>query len=234
MALPKLNSATYETTIPSTNEKITFRPYLVKEEKILMMALESKDQDQIIRATKDLISSCVIEDIDVNKLATFDVEHLFLRLRSKSVGESIGLKIKCDHCETENDVSIDVTDIKVDVTEDDNIIMITDSVGVKMRYPSFDDVSSITEGKEESIETALNIIIKCVDAIFDADEVYSAAREGEKQVKEFIESLNTVQFQNIAKFFDTMPALKSSINFKCTSCGEENSSELKGLQSFFI
>lgn len=234
MALPKLNSATYATTIPSTNKKITFRPYLVKEEKILMMALESKDQEQIIRATKELISSCVTEDIDVNKLATFDVEHLFLQLRSKSVGESIGLKVKCEHCNSENDVLVDVTDINVDILEDNNVIMITDTVGVKMRYPSFNDVSSISESNEESIETAFNIIVQCIESIFDADEVYSASREGEAAIKNFIESLNSEQFKNIAKFFDTLPALTSTIDFNCSSCNKDNSSELRGLQSFFI
>jgi len=234
MALPKLNSASYETTIPSTGQVITFRPYLVKEEKILMMALESNDQKQIVKATKDMISSCVMDDININKLATFDIESLFLQLRSKSVGESIGLKVKCDHCSTQNEVSVNFDDIGVNVPEDDGVIMITDTVGVKMRYPSFDDISSINPDKEDSIETAFDIIMKCIDNVFDEDNVYPAASEGKTKMKDFVESLNTSQFQSLANFFETMPVLKTTVEFNCTACTEDNSTELKGLQSFFM
>ena len=233
MALPKLNSASYETTIPSTGQVITFRPYLVKEEKILMMALESNDQKQIVKATKDMISSCVVDDININKLATFDIESSFLQLRSKSVGESIGLKVKCDSCNTQNDVTVNFDEIGVDVTEDDGVIMITDTVGVKMRYPSFDDISSINPDKEESIETAFDIIMKCIDSVFDEDNVYPAAAEGKTKMRDFVESLNTAQFQSLANFFERMPVLKTTVEFNCTACKEDNSTELKGLQSFF-
>tara|TARA_Y200000002_G_C22667807_1_gene658722 strand:- start:1584 stop:2288 length:705 start_codon:yes stop_codon:yes gene_type:complete len=233
MALPKLNSVSYETTIPSTGKKVSFRPYLVKEEKVLMMALESNDQKQIVKATKEMISSCVLDDINVNKLATFDIESLFLQLRSKSVGESVGLKVKCDNCETQNDVTVDFNDIGVEVPEDNNVVMITDTVGIEMRYPSFDDVSSIDPNKEESIETAFDIIMKCIVSVFDDDGVYTSDNEGEKQMKEFIESLNTAQFQKVSAFFEDMPALKTSIQFKCVNCGTENETELRGLQSFF-
>lgn len=234
MALPKLNSASYETTIPSTGQKITFRPYLVKEEKILMMALESNDQKQIIKATKNMISACVIDDINVNKLATFDIESLFLDLRSKSVGESIGLKIKCEHCETHNEVSVNFDDIKVDVPEDNTVIMVTDTVGVKMRYPSFDDIASIKPNEEGTIESAFEIIMRCVESVFDEDNVYTAANEGETAIKDFIESFNSEQFKKVAEFFETMPTLKSVIEFNCVKCNEDNSTELKGLQSFFM
>jgi hypothetical protein len=233
MALPKLNSASYQTTIPSTGQKVAFRPYLVKEEKVLMIALESNDQKQIVRATEEMISSCILDDIDVNSLATFDIESLFLDLRSKSVGESIGLKVKCDQCETQNDVTVNFDEISVDVPDENNVIMLTDSVGVEMRYPSFDDVSNIDPDKEQSIESAFDIIMKCIVSVFDDDGVYTAKNEGPKQMKEFIESLNTQQFQNISAFFENMPALKSVISFKCSNCSAENETELRGLQSFF-
>ncbi len=234
MALPKLNSANYETMIPSTGQVINFRPYLVREEKILMMALESNDQKQIVKATKDMISSCVTDDIDVDKLATFDIESLFLQLRSKSVGESIGLKVKCDHCETQNNVTVNFDEIGVDVPSDDGIIMITEEVGVKMRYPSFNDISAIKPDKEESIETAFDIIMKCIDNVFDSDNVYPAAAEGPTKMRVFVESLNTAQFQKLAQFFENMPVLKTVVEFSCVSCKEDNSTELKGLQSFFM
>lgn len=234
MALPKLNSASYETMIPSTGQVINFRPYLVKEEKILMMALESNDQKQIVKATKDMISSCVTDEIDVDKLATFDIESLFLQLRSKSVGESIGLKVKCDNCETQNDVTVNFDEIGVDVPSDDGVIMITDDVGVKMRYPSFNDISAINPDKEESIETAFDIIMKCIDSVFDSDNVYPAEAEGPTKMRVFVESLNTAQFQKLAQFFENMPVLKTVVDFNCVSCKEDNSTELKGLQSFFM
>ena len=234
MALPILSSSRFETVIPSTGQRITYRPYLVKEEKILMMAMETSDQKQIVRATKDIIKSCVFDDINVNKLAVFDVEHMFLELRSKSVGESIDLKVKCESCGVMNEHSVDFSDINVIVPEASNIIMITEEVGLTMRYPSFDDVSSIETDSEESVETAFSIIQTCIENIFDADEVYLAKDEGPKKIREFVESMTSTQFAKIQEFFENMPALKSTIEYDCTSCGENNKSELKGLQSFFM
>ena len=151
MALPKLETSRFESVIPSTGQRVSYRPYLVKEEKILMMAMETSDQKQIVRATKDIIKSCVFDDIDVNSLAVFDVEHLFLELRSKSVGESIDLKIKCEHCEALNEQNVDFSEINVDVPESNNIIMLTDDIGLTMRYPSFDDVSKL-EGDDQMMD----------------------------------------------------------------------------------
>jgi hypothetical protein len=233
MALPKLDSSRFATVIPSTGQKVTYRPYLVKEEKILMMAMETSDQKQIVRATKDIIKSCVFDDIDVNKLAVFDVEHMFLELRSKSVGESINLKVKCDSCEHANDHTIDFSDINVEVPESNNVIMITDDVGLTMRYPSFDDVSAIESNTEETVETAFSIIQACIENIFDEEGVYLAKDEGPKKVREFVESMSSSQFVKIQDFFENMPALKSVIEYKCSSCGVDNKTELRGLQSFF-
>jgi hypothetical protein len=233
MALPKLDSSRFETVIPSTGQKVTYRPYLVKEEKILMMAMETSDQKQIVRATKDIIKSCVFDDIDVNKLAVFDVEHMFLELRSKSVGETINLKVKCESCEVMNDQTVDFSDINVDVPESNNVIMITDTVGLTMRYPSFDDVSAIETNTEETVETAFSIIQACIENIFDEEEVYLAKDEGPKKIREFVESMASSQFVKIQDFFENMPALKSVIEYKCSSCGVDNKTELRGLQSFF-
>jgi len=234
MALPKLDSSRFETVIPSTGQRITYRPYLVKEEKILMMAMETSDQKQIVRATKDIIKSCVFDDINVNKLAVFDVEHMFLELRSKSVGETINLKVKCESCEAMNDQTVDFSDINVDVPESNNTIMITDTVGLTMRYPSFDDVSAIETNNDETVETAFSIIQACIENIFDEEEVYLAKDEGPKKIREFVESMSSSQFVKIQDFFENMPALKSVIEYECSSCGAHNKTELRGLQSFFM
>jgi|TARA_R110000782_G_scaffold57461_6_gene120184 hypothetical protein len=234
MALPVLSSSRFETVIPSTGQRVTYRPYLVKEEKILMMAMETSDQKQIVRATKDIIKSCVFDDINVNKLAVFDVEHIFLELRSKSVGESIDLKVKCESCDTMNEYTIDFSDINVTVPESSNIIMITEDVGLTMRYPSFDDVSTIQADGEETVETAFKIIQACIENIFDGDGVYLAKDEGPTKIRSFLESMNSTQFAMIQGFFENMPALKADIEYDCTSCGENNKTELKGLQSFFM
>ena len=234
MALPQLNTARYETTVPSTGQTITYRPYLVKEEKILMLAMESEDQKQIVNATKSMITSCVFDELDVNKLAMFDIESIFLALRSKSVGETVGLKVKCTSCEKQNDVTVDFNDVKVDVDSAQRDVRITDTVGITMRYPSFDDISGIKEGEEESIDTAFSLITNCIESIYDENGVYTPQTEGPTAIKNFVESLNSTQFQELSVFFQNMPTLTHKIEFNCTGCTAHNATELKGLQSFFI
>ena len=234
MALPQLNSARYETTIPSLGKTISYRPYLVKEEKILMLALESQDQKMIMRAIKDVIELCTFDDINVNKLAVFDIECLFLALRSKSVGESIDLNIKCDKCDSRNDVQISFDDIKQPVVNDEKrVIMVTDDVGITLRYPSFKDVSLIKPGDDESIEGAMNLVVQCIDNIFDDDGVYDAKNETKKSLTDFVESLNNEQFIRLSDFFQSSPSLSYDMEFNCVSCKEPNVQELRGLQSFF-
>ena len=216
MALPQLNNARYEVTIPSTGQTVTYRPYLVKEEKILMMAMESNDSKMIMKATGDVIKACVYEDIDVDKLAMFDVETLFLTLRSKSVGESIDLNIKCDKCDSRNDVQISFDDIKQPVVNDEKrVIMVTDDVGITLRYPSFKDVSLIKPGDDESIEGAMNLVVQCIDNIFDDDGVYDAKNESKKSLTDFVESLNNEQFIRLSDFFQSSPSLSYDMEFNC-------------------
>jgi len=235
MALPKLNTARYSIDIPSTGQTVEFRPYLVKEEKILMMAMESNDPKAVMSATKDIIKSCIFEDIDVDDLAMFDIETLFLALRSKSVGESVDLKIKCEACETPNDISINFDDIEKPVIENENVnIPITDSVGVVMKYPSVAEVEKYAGDEQgEDITTAMNVIIACIDSIYDEDNVYDAKDETEKSLRDFIESLSSVQFLKISEFLQNMPSLSYDLNYKCINCGEDNTTELRGLASFF-
>lgn len=234
MALPLVNSSRYTTTIPSTGIEVDYRPYLVKEEKILMVALESKNEIAITKAVKDVISACVLSEIDIENLAMFDLEYLFLKLRAKSVGEVAEIKLKCTECEHANDYSVNLDELEVKgIGEQSNVIKITDSVGITMRYPSVSDLDGIKENEMQSIDGVMKLILACMVNIFDDDNVYACKDETTKNLQDFLDSLNSSQFQEIAKFLQEIPAITETIKFNCTSCNHENELELKGLQSFF-
>ena len=235
MALPELNTARYEMVIPSTGDTISFRPYLVKEEKILMMAMESNDNKVIMKATADVIKSCVNDELDIDELAMFDIETIFLELRSKSVGETVDLKIKCEdeECDVVNDIVINFDDIERPVVTDEiNKIMITDEVGVVMKYPSMKYMEKLTDVGDTDAEQSMNMIMSSIDVIFDKDEVYPVEDETKENLQKFVDSLSTVQFMRLSDFFRDMPSLKHDVEFKCT-CGKEQKQELRGLSSFF-
>jgi len=231
MALPQLNTARYTTVIPSIKKEVSFRPYLVKEEKVLMIALESNDQKQIIRAVKDVIKSCVFDEIDVNKLSMFDIEALFLALRSKSVGEKVDVRLKCTECEQLTDVHIDLDDIKIPTSDVENTISLTDSVGLIMRYPAIDDLADINQ--EGGVDEMMKIISKCIDSVYDDDGVYDHNTYTTKELEDFLDNLNSEQFKKISDFFQDLPAITYDANFNCANCKHNNKIELRGLQSFF-
>tara|TARA_B100000282_G_scaffold275583_1_gene233041 strand:+ start:1533 stop:2240 length:708 start_codon:yes stop_codon:yes gene_type:complete len=234
MALPELNTARYTMVLPSTGETIEYRPYLVKEEKILMMAMESDDQEAVMKAIVDVIKACLLTELNVDELPMFDIETLFLALRSKSVGESVDLKVKCTtgDCQEVSDVKVNFDDIEQPVVgEEQTKIMLTDDVGVVMKYPSVGSVATMANA-DENADNALKMIIKCIDSIFDADDVYPVENETEKSLLKFIESLNSVQFYKLSDFFNDMPSLSTTIDWTC-SCGKKQSKELRGLASFF-
>ena len=234
MALPQINSSRYTVFVPGLGKEVEFRPYLVKEEKILMVAMESNDQKQILGAIKDVIQACVFDSINVNNLAVFDLEVLFLHLRAKSVGEKINVNVKCqdEECQLESPIEINLDDIKAPVIEkDDNVVMLSDDIGMTLRYPSFEDIQRFDPEYLEKIDGIMELLVLCIENIFDTEEVYENSSDKEKM--EFIENLNTDQFQTISKFFDGMPSLKHDIEFTCVKCEKENKVELKGIQSFF-
>ena len=233
MALPKLNNARYSTVIPSTGQSVEYRPYLVKEEKILMMAMETNDPKQIFRATSDVIESCVYDDINVKELAMVDIESLFLALRSKSAGEKIDLKVKCTECDQLNDVFVDLDDIEQpDFSEKETKIMLTDGVGITLRLPSYEDAMNAQDG-ESDMDNALQLMVNCIDTIFDDDGVYNAKDEKRSTLVDFVESLNNEQFGRLGEFFADMPQLKYDMEYDCAHCSAKNNQQLKGLQSFF-
>jgi transcription elongation factor Elf1 len=235
MALPKLDSPTYELSVPSTGAKIPYRPYLVKEEKILMMALESNDERQMIRAIRDVILACTDNNIDMNNVAMFDMEYIFTQLRSKSVGESAEIGIKCSECESTNEVSVNLENVRVDSPKDvSDTIELTDTVGVKMKYPSVNTVLySTNSGTSSNIERIFDLLVNCIDSIYSGDQIFDVSSQSKEEINEFIESLNGEQFAKVRKFIENIPSTQIDVEFTCKDCSHKNNVNLKGLANFF-
>ena len=236
MALPKLNTPTYELEVPSSDEKIKYRPFLVKEEKILLMAMESKENAQIINAVKDIVSSCTFEKLNVATMPMFDMEYIFLNIRAKSVGEVSKLKILCpDDKKTYASVELDLTKVEVQVGDDhSNKIELTDDMGIIMTYPSID---SFLESGIETVNASnmLDVVGSCVLQIYEqkGEKVYQAKDQTKKELTEFIESMNSGQFKKLQSFFDTMPKLKHTIKVKNPKTKKSSDVTLTGLNDFF-
>jgi hypothetical protein len=239
MPLPKINTPTYELVLPSNGKKIKYRPFLVREEKILIMAMESEDMQQITNAIIQIIGDCVLtKDVKVESLATFDIEYLFLNVRAKSVGETVEVNVTCpDDGETKVEMEIPIDSIKVQKTRGHkNIVKLDDDLMMKLKYPSLDQfIESNFETSETSSDVgqSLSMITSCIDAIYNEEESWEAADCTKKELDEFVEQLNTKQFKLIEKFFSTMPKLTHKINVKNPTTGVESEVVLEGLASFF-
>jgi hypothetical protein len=238
MPLPKINTPTYELTLPSTGKKIKYRPFLVREEKILIMALETEDTEQITNAVVDIISGCILtKGVDVTKLATFDIEYLFLNVRSKSVGESVEVNVICpDDNKTSVQVEIDIDSIKIQKTKGHkNIIKLDDQYSMKLKYPSLNEfIDTNFESSEESdVNKSLNMITNCIEMIYDKEESWDASDSTKQELEEFIEQLNSKQFKTIENFFETMPKLSHKIKVTNPTTEVESEVVLEGLASFF-
>ena len=239
MPLPKINTPTYDLTLPSTGKKIKYRPFLVREEKILIMAMESENMTEITNAIVQILSDCIVsKDVKVESLATFDIEYLFLNVRAKSVGETVDVNITCpDDGETQVEMSIDIDSIKVQKTRGHkNIIKLDDELSMKLKYPSLDQFvenNFETEEGASEINQSLSMITSCVEMIYNQEESWEASDYSKKELDEFIEQLNTKQFKQIEKFFATMPKLSHTIAVKNPETGVESEVVLEGLASFF-
>ena len=237
MALPKLNVPVYEAILPSTEKVIKYRPFLVKEEKLLLTAQESGEK-AVLPAVKQIIRNCVQGELDVDNMPLFDIEYLFLRLRAKSVGEEITLGLKpwgCPQndgelCKFTTEVAINLEEIKCvkDKTHTSKI-MLDDNIGIMMKYP---DISQLNIKGSEN-EMGLKVIKKCINMIFTEEETHERDSFTDKELDEFIDSLNTKQMEQIKNFFDTMPVLKHTVKYTCKTCDEEKETIIQGLQSFF-
>ena len=236
MALPKLNTPTYELEVPSTDEKIKYRPFLVKEEKILMIAMESKDNTQIVNAVKDIVSACTFEKIDISNMPMFDVEYIFLNIRAKSVGEVSKLRVLCpDDKKTYTNIDVDLTKVNVEIGEGHtNKIELTDDTGMIMTYPTIDSFTE-TGITSVSAENMIELIGSCVLQIYEdkGEKVYQGKDQTKKELTEFIESMNTAQFKKVQKFFDTMPKLKHTVKVKNPKTKKSSDVTLNGLNDFF-
>ena len=235
MALPKLNSApVYEMTVPSTGQSVTYRPFLVKEQKNLLIAFEAQNRRDLVRAVQRTIEACVEDSID-NKLTTFDVDYMFTKIRAKSVGETADVLIPCSECETQNEVKVDLDDISVDAEMPEMKVDVTDSVSVQMKFPTYDDFLSndMLLDSTTVTEALLQLIITCMDSVLTEEERYSLRDESHEEVVNFLESMTAEQFEKISQFANNIPNVTKKISFSCTSCGHENEKTLKGLDDFF-
>jgi hypothetical protein len=236
MALPKLTTPTYELEIPSTDAKVKYRPFLVKEEKILMMAMESKTSADITQAVKDIVTECTFNKVKIDDMPMFDVEYIFLNIRSKSVGEISKLKLLCpDDKKTYADVEVNLNEVKVQVGDDHtNKIDLGNGMGMIMKYPTIDSFAE-SGIKDITPSNMLEVISTCILQIFEDEgkKVYDTKDQTQKEVIDWIEGLNTKQFQDVQKFFETMPKLKHEITIKNPKTKVESKIMLNGLNDFF-
>lgn len=233
MALPKLASAKYELTVPSTGEQVEYRPFLVKEEKMLLMAQSQGDEKDMIRAVETLVDSCTFGKVDVKKLPLFDLEYMFLNIRAKSVGEKVELNLTCpDDGETKVPVQIDLTKIEV-VKSPNHVtdIKISDNIGMVLDYPKISIMGKLNMKNEG--DSVFQVIKSCIAQIYDEENVYSKADIEDKDLDDFIDSMSHSQFEKVQEFFNTMPKLKHTVKIKNPKTGVESDIELEGLNSFF-
>ena len=238
MVLPKIATPTYELELPSTGQPIKYRPFLVKEEKLLVLALESEDTKQITTAIKTVIKNCIeTKNVKVETLPTFDIEYLFLNIRGKSVGEEIEVNIICpDDDETTVPVKINVDDIQVQKNPDHvKQIKVDDSIMMEMKYPSLDQFikNNFDFSRENTMDQSFDLIASCIDKIYTEEEVWAAGDVSKKELLEFLEQMNSTQFKDIEKFFETMPKLSHTVQIKNPKTEVESEVVLEGLSSFF-
>ena len=236
MALPKLGVPQYELTLPSTGKTVKYRPFLVKEEKVLLLAMESEDEKQVIDAVKNVLKSCIISRIKIDQLPSFDLEYLFLKIRAAAIGEMIEMTVTCtDDGSTTATAAINIEEVEVHKEEGhDRKIMLTDTTGIMMKYPSMDRfIESQFLNKGIDADHIFNFIAEHIEQIFDEEEVYDSSTTSKKEFREFVESLTTKQFESIQNFYETMPRLSHTFTVTNPNTGNECEYTLEGLQSFF-
>ena len=237
MPLPKISTPTYELELPSTGKKIKYRPFLVKEEKILIIAMESEDERQITGAIKDVISSCIItRGVKVDQLSTFDIEYLFLNIRGKSVGEEVEVMVTCpDDGVTQVPTVINLDDIKIQKGDNHSRdIRLDDDLVLRMKYPSLNEfIKNNFSGEEVTVDNTFELIASCVEQVYSEEESWSASDCTKKELMQFLEQLSSKQFKEIETFFETMPKLSHTVKVKNPKTGVENEIVLEGLTAFF-
>lgn len=241
MALPLNTTPVYTLTIPSTEKLVKYRPFLIKDEKALMIAQQSEDPIVMFDTLKAVIKSCLdVKDnvsIDVNSLATFDLEYIFTQIRAKSVGERVELFLKCDVCDDEKavtQVNLDLTQLNVEKDPSHtNKIGLYDDVGIVLKYPSLELIAKLDGLNSDNIDQMFDVIVECIDYIYTSSEVFHAKEQTKDDLREFLNNMTSDQFAKVQTFFETMPRLKKEIDYKCPVCGRDHHKVLEGLNSFF-
>jgi len=236
MALPSINSTpSYELTIPSSGQSVTFRPFLVKEQKNLLIAMETQERKDMMRSIVRTIESCVEERIK-EELTIFDVDYMFTKIRSKSVGETATLLLDCEDCNTQNEVTVELDKVFLEgEIVKDKVIKLTDDVSIKMRYPTYHDFMNNDMIFEDNslTETLLEMVMSCIDIIMTKDERFDIRDEPREEVVRFVDSMNSEQFERLSDFVNNIPTIKQETIFSCSSCGHENGKTLEGITDFF-
>ena len=244
MALPKLDVPIFTVDLPLTKTKLRYRPFLVKEEKLLLIAVESDDEQTIMDSIKQIINNCCLDEIDTDSLPITDLEYFFLHLRARSIGEIVDLQYKCNNkveneegqeIECGNNVKIKVNVLEIQPTFNEkhtNKIELTKNLGIVMKYPNFSLIDKVKSTND--VDQILNIVKNCVDYIYDADSIYYRKDISDEELSEFIENLTQKQFAKVQEFFETVPAIKKELDFKCNKCGYEEKIMVEGIQNFFV
>jgi hypothetical protein len=243
--LPKIDVPIYETKLISSGKTIRYRPFLVKEQKLFLMAAESEDVKDTISAIKQVINNCVLDDIDVDNLSTFDIEYLFIQLRARSINEVVNLAFNCNNkIKNEKDeekicgnlVKYDLNLLEIEPTKNDkhtDKIQLTDKLGVVLKYPTFSAVNKLDVNSDD-MEQILDVIINCIDYIYDDEQVYYAKDSTKKELLEFVENMKQTDLEKVQDFFNTLPKIKKDLHFKCDKCGYEEDIIVEGIQNFFV
>ena len=236
MALPKINSSPkYEMTIPSTGETVRFRPFLIKEEKSMLIAAESGETNIILKSIVDTLEACIDKDIKMYELATFDIEYMFLQLRSKSVGETTSVGITCPSCKNSNELKVNINEIELNLPESTNdTIKLTDDISVELGYPTFGDISNsgIDTDNMSGVENLFNMIQYCFKTVITEEEKFNLKDHSREEITAFVESLDSKQFNNVRNWIEKIPKLQKDFEFNCTECNHMIKDKLEGMTSF--
>ena len=237
--LPKLDVPIYSVNLISTGKPVRFRPFLVKEQKMFLMASESEDSNEMVNIIRQVLKNCVIDEIDIDSLPTFDLEYLFLNLRARSVEEVVDLRYKCNNVIDEKKcsgvVEFKLNLLQIEPTKNEkhkDKIQITENLGICFKYPTFDMLQKYEKLSENEI--MIRILVDCIDYIYDKDQIYYSKDSSREELEEFIDNLQQKDLEKFKEFFDTMPEIKKDVHFKCPKCSYEEDITIKGMQSFFV
>lgn len=235
MSLPRMQHPVHTMVLPSTNQKVKFRPYLVKEEKILLIATESNDEKEMLNATKRILENCILEkDFDVNAMTIFDMQYAFIQLRAKSVGEVVDLKIVCKECQHANDYKLNFQELKVEIPENlDFKIPLSGGIGITMRFPTVSILDKFSKEKLMEADTAMELIMSCIENIWDNDGVHDPHQEPLEEQIAFIESLGRADMEKLEAFTNKIPSISKKVEFDCVKCGTHNERTIGGMSDFF-